>query len=154
MWQRIQTVFMVLVLVSAIGSILLPIWGLVSTAEGKSMFLFALQYTETVGTTTTPYYFPYTATGILLVAAATITFIQIGKYKNRILQVKLGALNSLLLALALGLAVYFGQKFIRLHGGGYGFGMWLPAAAALFNWLALRFIRRDEKLVRDSDRLR
>ena len=38
--------------------------------------------------------------------------------------------------------------------GGYQFGLFLPAIALFFNSLALRFIRKDEKLVRSMDRLR
>jgi hypothetical protein len=32
--------------------------------------------------------------------------------------------------------------------------MWIMFVGVACNWLAVRFIRRDEKLVRDSDRLR
>lgn len=154
MWQRIQTVFILIVIVSCIAAIFLPVWGLVSTTENKTMFPYALNYSITENGVITTLYVPYAITGILLVAAATVAFIQIGKYKNRILQVKLGALNSVLLALSLCSAVYFGQKLIQEYGGSYSFGLWLPAVATLCNWVALRFIRRDEKLVRDSDRLR
>jgi hypothetical protein len=38
--------------------------------------------------------------------------------------------------------------------GEYGYAMWLPAIAMLSNLVANRFIRKDEKLVRDADRLR
>jgi hypothetical protein len=150
MWQRIQTVFLLIVIVSVMASIFLPIW--ISTDLNK--VLYPLHYSVLENNTTVAVYFPYCITGILLVAAATVAVIQIGKFKNRILQVKLGALNSLFIALALGSTVYFGQKLIQQFGGTYGFGLWLPAIAALCNWLALRFIRKDERLVRDSDRLR
>ena len=151
MWQRIQTVFLVLVVLTILGAIFLPVW----TSPDRSHFLYALQYTyfESKGVPTV-IYLPYVITGILLVAAATIAVIQIGKYKDRILQIKLGALNSLLIALGLGSAVFFSSKLLQQYQGTFGFGLWLPAASALFNWLALRFIRKDEKLVRDSQRLR
>jgi hypothetical protein len=150
MWQRIQTVFMLIVILTVMGSIFLPIW----IAPDQSNVLYALHYSYLQDGAPVAIYFPYTLTGILLIAAATVAVIQIGKYKNRILQVKLGALNSLLIALSLGSAVYFGMKLVQQSNGQFGFGLWLPAVAALCNWLALRFIRRDEKLVRDSDRLR
>ena len=35
-----------------------------------------------------------------------------------------------------------------------GLGLWLPGAAVICNLLANRFIRKDERLVRDADRLR
>jgi lipopolysaccharide export LptBFGC system permease protein LptF len=152
MWQRIQTVFLVLAIVSLAGAILLPIWGV---QEGdKTYQLYALNYMVNDNGVRSHQYFPYVTTGILFVAALTVAVVQIRRYKNRLLQIKLGALNSLLIVAGYGAAVYFGSAMVNSHGGVYGLGIWLPAAAVLFNWLALRFIRRDEKIVRDSDRLR
>ena len=150
MWQRIQTVFLLIVVLTAAGAIFLPIW----ISADANHRLYALHYSFKENESVVPVYVPYVITGILLVTAATIAFIQIGKYRNRITQIKLGALNSVVLALSLGSAIYFSSKLLQQHGGSYGFGLWLPAVAALFNWLAMRFIRKDEKLVRDSDRLR
>jgi hypothetical protein len=90
----------------------------------------------------------------LFVAAITVAFIQIGKFRDRVTQIKLGSLNSLLLVAGYGAAVILGSDLARELGGTYGFGIWLPALAVFNNWLALRFIRRDEKVVRDSNRLR
>ena len=71
---------------------------------------------------------------------------------------KLGALNSLVLAGFLGLSVYFTfrmEKMIGVAGEGtYEFGMYLPAVALICNLLANRFIRKDEALVRSVDRIR
>ena len=36
----------------------------------------------------------------------------------------------------------------------FEFSLYLTFAAVAFNWLAIRFIRKDEKMVRDSDRIR
>ncbi|NJN43252.1 MAG: DUF4293 domain-containing protein [Flammeovirgaceae bacterium] len=38
--------------------------------------------------------------------------------------------------------------------GEYGLAFWLPAVAMVSNLIANRFIRKDEKLVRDSERIR
>ncbi|HLT73866.1 MAG TPA: DUF4293 domain-containing protein [Ohtaekwangia sp.] len=152
MWQRIQTVFLAIGIVSLIGAILLPIWG---TEEGGTVHrLYALQYVTIKDGERSFEYIPYALTGILFIASITIAFIEIRKYKDRILQIKLGALNSLILVGGYAAAVYFGSGFIKSSGGTYGLGIWLPAVAVLANWLALRFIRRDERIVRDSNRLR
>ena len=158
MWQRIQTVFLALVVLSLAAAIFLPIWGM---NEGDTQhILFALYYgtrslAESTGDMTVQSYVPYCITAILLTASLTIAIIEITKFKNRILQIKLGTLNALLLAGGLGSAVYFATELVKTHDGGqYGFGLWLPGIAVIFNWLAMRFIRRDEKLVRDSERLR
>lgn len=104
---------------------------------------------------TTTQYFPYSITAILTVAAITISIIEIGRYRDRVLQMKLGALNSLILAGVIASAFIFSNQLADdFNGGQLGLGMWLPGAAVLCNLLANRFIRRDEKLVRDSQRLR
>jgi len=52
-------------------------------------------------------------------------------------------------------SVYFASQLAETYPGGkYGFGLYLPGIAVIGNLLANRFIRRDEKLVREADRLR
>lgn len=157
MWQRIQTVFLVIVILSLIGAIFLPIW--VMRGTGPNQELYAMHYTikenGSTATAANTSYMPYAITALLFAAAIMVAFIEITKFKDRLLQIKLGTLNSLFLAGGLGAAVYFATSFVKSEGGGqYGLGLWLPAVAVIFNWLAMRFIRKDEKLVRDSDRLR
>lgn len=155
MWQRIQTVFLVIGILSLIAAILFPIW--VHDAGGQTHKLFALHYTVTgqSGETISTEYIPYCLTAILAIASITISIIEIGKYKNRILQMKLGALNSLFLAGTIASAFIFSNQLANEYQGGQlGLGLWLPGIAVLSNLLANRFIRRDEKLVRDSNRLR
>ncbi len=152
MWQRIQTVFLAIGIISLIGAILLPIWG--AEQGGTVHRLYALQYVSINNGERSFEYVPYAITGILFIASITIAFIEIRKYKDRLLQIKLGALNSLVLVGGYAAAVYFGSDFIKNVGGSYGLGIWLPAVAVFANWLALRFIRRDERIVRDSNRLR
>jgi predicted membrane protein len=154
MWQRIQTVFLAIAIVSLVAAIFLPIW-VFQDPSGKSHELYALHYSIIENGARNTTYFPYSITAILLIAAATLAFLEIRKFKDRITQIKMGALNSLIIAIAMCAAVYFGTTMIKtFQGGRYGLGLWLPAIAVVCNWLAIRFIKRDEKLVRDSDRLR
>jgi hypothetical protein len=154
MWQRIQTVFLVIVIISLIASIFLPIW-VFNDPLGQSHSLFALHYTVKQNEVPNTQYFPYSITAILLVAALTIAVIEIRKFKNRVLQMKLGALNSLFMAGSIASAVIFSNQFIKtFNGGQYGLGLWLPGVAVICNLIANRFIRRDERIVRDSNRLR
>lgn len=157
MWQRIQTVFLAIAVLSLIASIFLPIW-MMNEGENRHV-LYALYYgTKSPGESgvlTVQSYIPYCITAVLLVASITIAIIEMTKFKDRVLQIKLGTLNALLLAGGLGSAVYFATEMVKTNNGGqYGFGLWLPGVAVICNWLAMRFIRRDEKLVRDSNRLR
>ena len=154
MWQRIQTVFLAIAILSLVATIFLPIW-VYEEPSGKSHALYALHYSTMENGVKTPKYFPYYITAILAIAASTIALIEIGKYQNRLLQMKLGALNSLFMAATIASAVLFAnQMFKEFEAGSYGWGLWLPGIAVICNLVANRFIRRDEKLVRDSERLR
>ncbi|HET9486524.1 MAG TPA: DUF4293 domain-containing protein [Chryseosolibacter sp.] len=157
MWQRIQTVFLFIAILSLIAAIFFPIW--VFEAADETHKLFALHYSTTRpganGTAIVHQYLPYSITAILAIASITVSVIEIGKYKDRMLQMKLGALNSFLLAGTILSAFLFSNQLSKEMGGGQlGLGLWLPGIAVLCNLLANHFIRRDEKLVRDSNRLR
>jgi len=77
---------------------------------------------------------------------------------------KLGALNSIIMTVCLGLSVWFAtdlqrdlaqsHEWMKTHVGAYGYGLYIPVAAMLLNLIANRLIRRDEKLVRSVDRIR
>lgn len=154
MWQRIQTVFLIFVIASLAVSIFYPLWTFQNTS-GQIHELYPLHYTVKENGERTTQYFPYSVTAMLMAAALTLTLIEIGKYRNRLLQMKLGALNSLFMLGVVGSSVYFSNHFFKeFHGGAYGLGLWLPGVAVICNLIANRFIRKDEKLVRDSGRLR
>lgn len=156
MWQRIQTIFLVLVVASMILSILLPIWQLQDPSSNIQHNLYALYYVITDAGSNTFAYVPYCATGILMVAAATIAVMEIRRFDNRITQIKMGTLNTLVLLGVMICAVVFSNRLADqfTFGWRYGPALWTTFAGVAFNWLALRFIRRDEKLVRNSERLR
>jgi hypothetical protein len=153
MWQRIQTLFLVLVVVSMLVSFFLPIWKI--TNGSTEMQLYPLHFSTIENGVKTTQYFPFSIMAILMAAAATIAVMGIMRFENRMTQVKLGTLNSLILALALGAVVYFYNQVTSQYGyGKFGLSIWVPFVGVACNWLAIRFIRRDEKLVRDSDRIR
>ena len=160
MWQRIQTVFLGLAILSLIGSLLLPIM-IGIEADGNMYALYPIHLMEkkmVAGVESKIYaYFPYSITAVFVIAALTICIMEVRRFDNRMLQMKLGMLNSLILAAAMVCAVVFinmikgKHEFVNIQND---FGLYLLFAAVAFNWLALRFIRKDEKLVRNSDRLR
>jgi hypothetical protein len=154
MWQRIQTVFLAVVIVSMVALIFMPIW--VYQPETENVHhLYALHYTEKTNGVANTVYMPYALTAMFAIATATVAFISIGKFNNRIAQMKLGVLNSLLMLATMVCIVIFVLDLAKSHQGGqYGSGFWMVAIGVAANFLANRFIRRDEKLVRDSQRLR
>ena len=154
MWQRIQTVFLVIAIISLVATIFLPIWGN-KGAEETIYELYPLHFSITKAGAKTTNYFPYCLTAVLAVASITISAISIRRFDNRFLQMKLGVLNSFILVGVIASAVLMANGLIKTYGQGqYGFGLYAPGIAVICNLLANRFIRRDEKLVRDSQRLR
>jgi Domain of unknown function (DUF4293) len=155
MWQRIQTVFLLLVVICMAISLFLPIGIFTDPATGDSHQLYPLHYSVIANAQRTTTYFPYVITAVLMAAAATIAITSIAKFENRITQIKLGTLNSLILALVMMcMFLFFRPLSNKFPGGNYGLNLWVAFAAVAFNWLSLRFIRKDEKMVRDSERLR
>ena len=154
MWQRKQTIFLAVTSVCMALMIFFPIW--VASDTNVKMMLYPLHYTVRSDGVENTVYYPYSACAILAVASLTLAIIEIGKFEDRMLQLKLGALNSLLMMGALGSAVYFAIQLIKANqlAGEYDIALYLPAVAMVSNMIANRFIRKDEKLVRDADRLR
>lgn len=156
MWQRLQTVFLALVVLIMIAGMFFPIWKYVA-ADGIRYELFPLHYSiTTVDGQKSTAYIPYSFTAVLMVAAATIAVQTIRRYDNRLTQLKLCLFNTLVLMGVMGCAVFFSYKlndefnYVGLSRG----ALWTLFAGVACNWVAMRFIRRDEKIVRDSDRLR
>ena len=94
----------------------------------------------------------------LAVAASLVALFSIFQFKSRLNQMKLGALNSVLMVSYLGVCFYkvtqFEEMVMPQVQGGFHLGFMLPAAALILNAVANRFIRKDEKLVRSVDRIR
>lgn len=159
MIQRVQSLFLLGVAVCLIATLFFPIWEKVDTAAQAATTLNAhAAVMISAGEEPEVIYFPAIIIGILALAGAIIALFEIFQYRSRLNQIKLGALNSLVMAGILGVSVYltfrFEQSISGEGQGEYQMGMYLPAVALIFNLLANRFIRRDEALVRSVDRLR
>lgn len=143
------------------AAIFLPIWADFNADQSQRTTLDALSvvYSETddfgnfAPVSEKPTYYLF----ILGVLAIGVAVFSIFKYTNRLTQMKLGALNSLLMGGYIALSYFFSVKaenMIPGTTGVYQIGFYIVAAALLFNSLANRFIRKDEKMVRDADRIR
>ncbi|WP_055145806.1 DUF4293 domain-containing protein [Jiulongibacter sediminis] len=95
---------------------------------------------------------------VLAALAIAIGVFTIFQYKNRVRQMLFVALNSLLIGAAVAVSVYHVKyDAMTLHGAGEGkfeIGLYAGFAALALNWLANRFIKKDEKMVKDADRMR
>ncbi len=97
---------------------------------------------------------------ILAILGILVPLITIFLYRNRPLQMKLSRLSIALAGLFIVLIIVFLQQNnqeLAFENGitiEYGYGYIIPVLAILFLALAIRYIRKDEKLVRSADRLR
>ena len=162
MIQRVQSI---LLLISAIAMGLMlffPIWQKVSfdTLEEATLDAFHLTYDVLNITTGSKQSILKNTFYIALLGSlsAVISLYSIFQYKNRLRQIQLGSLNSLLIGMTLGLLMYFvfkAETFLEpTRQGNYLFGFYLPLASLLCNFAANRFIRKDEKLIKSMDRIR
>lgn len=160
MIQRIQTVFLFLVVVAMGVTIGLPLWEQMKTGSGTEdswiLTAFTLSNLNPAGEvieTSSKWYI-----GALACFAGLMALISIFQYKNRTRQMMINMINSLLMV---GLvAVIFlttngvNTEIGALENGAYLPGFWAVLIAMVCNMLANRFIRKDEMLVRSVDRIR
>lgn len=149
MLQRIQSVFLFLAGGASFGMFGLPF---ASTDEAIAQSdLFA----DSVYTVT-----DHIALTILFVLAGALSLAAIFLFKNRPLQINLSrvAFVASIIGLVLGIILFINDEITKnaeaMPNPEDGIGVLLPILAAVFLLLAMRYIRKDEKLVRSSDRLR
>lgn len=91
---------------------------------------------------------------------AILAIITLFLFKNRSLQARLAAFNTLILVIFVGLMVFLAHPHaLKLApagatGGSYGWGFYLTVAILALDFVANRMIRKDEALVKSVDRIR
>jgi hypothetical protein len=160
MIQRIQTVFLFLLAAALVSLLFLPLWSKADATTSEEVVLTAWNINSFMPADAvegTPVKSSM-AIGLLAIAGAVIALYEIFQYKNRLTQMKLGLLNTLVLAALLITAYYYAEfvagPMVEAKEGNFEAGFYMPVLALLLNALANRFIRRDENLVRSVDRLR
>ena len=166
MIQRLQSIFLLLIAVALMTALFFPLWyekG--SSFDGLEMIelnVYQLvhglidengNYTKIINVKSTVYisFFYFLATAIALYS--------LFQYKKRIRQIYLGAVNSLVIG---GSVLFSWMVYVSpaesivdpASTGNMGIGIYFLITALLFNTIANRLIRRDEKMVKESDRLR
>ncbi|GAB2584709.1 DUF4293 domain-containing protein [Spirosoma areae] len=169
MIQRIQTLFLFLIAVAMGIALANPLWEKVGINSSEMAHLTALEYSQqeaviqqpglpaqTIPTTvvTSVWYL-----GLLLALVALSSLYALFQYRNRLTQTALCAVNAIMLTAIMGIVLYRTLYAGKAFGnpadqGTFLTGFYAIIAALVFNALANRFIRKDEKLVRGSDRLR
>ena len=164
MIQRVQT--LLLLGVSIVMALVLAyfIWGEVVEGQDRvvTFTAFSIDVIDTQGTpertddilieTRSTWY----VAALAILASLTALF-SVFQFKNRLTQMKLGALNSLFMVGTLAtcyLLINSTEKTFPETVGATQLGFFLPMAGLLLNMIANRFIRKDEKLVKSVDRIR
>jgi hypothetical protein len=145
MIQRKQTLFLLFSSIISILLFYLPVYEMLPVTES-----------ETVPSVTR---FTISASAILLIlngAIGTLSFVAIFMYKRRNLQIRMCNLALLLTCVMIGLLFFVADTMSsgmnqRIH---YLYGSYLPLIQVLMIFLAARFIKGDEDLIRSADRLR
>lgn len=89
---------------------------------------------------------------ILSIITTALSFFSIFLYRKRMIQIRLSVVNLVLLVCYQGWIVYY---FITApKGTAFSVTALFPAVAAVFVFLAVKFIARDEAMVRSVSRLR
>jgi len=90
---------------------------------------------------------------IITATVMLLSFVIIFLFKKRVLQLRLSILGILLEALLIFLYYLEVKKFVP-GSGTYAITALLHAAIVFFLFMAAKNINKDEKLIKDSDRLR
>jgi hypothetical protein len=157
MIQRVQSIFLAISIIGMALLCFMPIWEKVNTTTGQSANLAATQLV--IQNNSAPVSTPTYAIVGFAVLAIILTAYSLFSFKNRKLQMLLGAIISMVIAITLGFVFYYiftkgMPAFDANFSGDYGIGFYAGGVALLSNMIANRFIRRDENLVRSADRMR
>jgi hypothetical protein len=160
MIQRIQTIFLILYIGALVSTFFFPVWQKISFNEDSSVNLIVTGYVSGVdlnsGSEST-LYDNFFISGLILISCM-VAIVSIFSYKNRLNQIKLGALNSLITSILIIYFLYeifYNEMYIEINDKiSFLISFYLIFLAIFFNFLSNRFIRKDELLVRESERIR
>lgn len=154
MIQRIQSLYLLVVVALMTTALFTPLATFLTDKAEFALNAFSL---EDVATGVTQYIPPYL--GVLLLLTAVVPFVTLFLYKRRMLQIRLCAVNIvLLLGVIVFLAIYYYMNSI-LDGAEYtnrsfSIAAIFPLLSLILTYLAARAIFKDEMLVRSLDRIR
>jgi uncharacterized membrane-anchored protein len=146
MIQRIQTIFLFLAAACGFGVLAVPFATTPAVVQGSALFSdAAYNVQDNIGLL------------VLFAVAGALSLASIFLYNNRPLQMKICRFAIIANILGFVLAVILlwqNIASIEQVDPADGAGAYLPIAFLLFAYLALRYIKKDETLVKSMDRLR
>lgn len=147
MIQRIQTVYLLIIIVLIVQTFFFPFVSFFNDQETISFT--ALQFN------TGEFVIPL---AILVGVILSLAFISVFLFKNRLLQIRITFFNLLLLVGLLGLIAYFvwelSTKKLIDYQIKYNFTCIYPLISIVLASLAIRGMKKDEALIRSVNRIR
>jgi hypothetical protein len=159
MLQRKQTLFLLGVVICMSITAVLPVWNYTTGTASVSLEMGILTYTDNEGTDILGSVNFLYLLGIAI-TGGIVGLINIFKFNNRKMQMKISMLNSLLIITYIVISYLFVPKQaadllgVQVTGFHFQYGFFFTVVALVFNILARVFIKKDEDLVRSVDRLR
>lgn len=157
MIQRIQSLYLLLVVIVGVVQCLIPLGGFLTTDALWCEWQFEAWKMQTGEEILSTW-----AMAVLLVAIPTVSFLTLLLYKKRILQMRLSVFNIVVMAGYYLLYVYY-YWLVKQHVavdadtvrmGAMTLGSALPMVEMILTAMALRRIWKDEVLIRSLNRLR
>ena len=152
MIQRIQSLYLLAVAALMAAAVFTPLAYFAAGVEEYKLYAFTLQGAQES--------YSRIYMGVIVALAAIIPFVNIFLFKNRLLQIRLCAVELMLLVgSAIFMAIYYflsNRMFSQLEFSAHGFHIAIifPLIALVLDYLAMRAIFRDEMLVKSLDRIR
>ena len=156
MIQRVQSVFLIFVIIVQIILFFTPLAVFISDTSYYQLFLTQMKNMTPNSNMdmSRMIAMPLSIMNVVIIILAAIT---IFKFKNRVLQMRLNRFNILLIIILV-VGILFGYPQWMLQQAGsivtYEYGTYLPLISIIFLFLANIYIHKDEKIVRSADRLR
>ncbi|OFX80927.1 MAG: hypothetical protein A2X17_00080 [Bacteroidetes bacterium GWF2_41_61] len=89
---------------------------------------------------------------IMNIVTFSMAFVSIFLYKQRVIQIRVSVFNSVILLAFQGWILW--MFFNRPQGSAFSVSALFPLVAAILSIIAMRYIARDEAIVRSTSRLR
>ena len=161
MIQRIQTIFLFLYIAALISTFFFPVWQKISfNDQTNEVDVIVTGHVSSVIYDKAGEAIIYDNfwVGGFIIIACIVAAMSIFSFKNRLTQIKLGTLNSLftsLLVIYYLYEIFYNIDYVDIKDKiSFLISFYLIFLAIFFNFLAIRFIRKDELLVRESERIR
>ncbi|MBL4593964.1 MAG: DUF4293 domain-containing protein [Flavobacteriales bacterium] len=159
MIQRIQTIFLALVVILSIIFSFLPT--LVFSGDGESISVMGAYKTIAIFDGSEMVLMKNMGIGVMQGLIFLVALVAIFLFKNRSSQMKLCKLNILFIALQIAAIVMYSdvaKEAINTNPEdvivSFKFGSIIPVISLILTYLAIHFIKKDDNLIRSADRLR